>query len=346
MSLSLHATLCPSFPHFNLFANDSRLAGIRFNSAMTDNSELETELGLIQENTPVNPLWFDVKGRQLRITNVHFNDEYLDISINHRISVPTPVPVLFKAGADRALLARVEEDGRRLIFDGGPEFLVKAGESLHIRHSKLKVLEEAKDMFTPAEKEKIERVRNFGFSRYYLSYVYSQRYVDEFRELVGPDAEVRLKIEDIAGLKYVDREFIKNDNTTLVAARGDLYVELNYLRHILPALKLIISKDPKASVGSRILLSVFQPPLAKIKRALNYVEGHQPDEHKAAEILDYLMEPQLPSCADFLELAWLYDIGYHDMMLCDEICLRGDLLNLAIDAFESFRKSYVEKKIF
>lgn len=190
------------------------------------------------------------------------------------------------------------------------------------------------------EKQKIERVRKFGFTRYYLSYVYNQRYVDEFRELVGPDAELRLKIEDLDGLQYVDKEFVKDDKTTLVAARGDLYVELNQPHHILPALKLIIGKDPKASVGSRILLSTVQPSMAKIKRALNYVEEHQPDDRKAAEIIDYLMEPQPPSCADFLELAWLYDIGYRDMMLCDELCLRGDLLQSAVNSFEGFKQSY------
>lgn len=342
MSLSLHVTLCPSFPHFNAFSNDSRLTGIRLNSAMTDNTELEVELDKIRNHPPLLPLWFDVKGRQLRITEVHFNEGYLDITINHRISVPTPVPVLFKAGADGALLARVEEDGRRLIFSGGPEFMVKPGESLHIRHPEFKVLDETINMFTQIEKEKIDRVRKFGFTRYYLSYVYSQRYVDEFRELVGPDAEIRLKIEDLAGLRYVSREFVKDDKTTLVAARGDMYVELNKPQHILPALKFILAKDPKASVGSRILLSTVQPSMAKIKRALNYVEEYQPDDRKAAEIIAYLMEPQQPSCADFLELAWLYDIGYRDMMLCDELCLREDLLSVAIDAFEGFRQLYAK----
>lgn len=340
MNLSLHVTLWPSFPHFDFFANDDRLTGIRLNSAMIDNAELETELERIKVNKPRVPLWFDIKGRQIRITEVHFNPNYLDITINHCISVPTPATVLFKAGADEAQLAAVEDGGKRLIFSGGPEFMVKVGESIHIRHHELIVLDSAGDMFTDVEKQKIEQVRNFGFTKYYLSYVYSQRYVDEFRELVGSDAQVRLKIEDIAGLKYVAREFIKNDNTTLVAARGDLYVELNRPDHIMTALKLIRAKDPQASVGSRIFLSTVQPSMAKIKRALNYVEEHNPESRKAAEIIDYLMEPQPPSCADFLELAWLYDIGYRDMMLCDELCLRGDLLDVAINSFERFRQSY------
>lgn len=340
MKLLLHATLWPSFPHFDFFANDSRLSGIRLNSAMIDNAELDIELEKIRNNPPANPLWFDIKGRQLRITDVHFNHEYLDINVNHRISVPTPARVLFKAGADEAQLVAIEEDGKRLIFSGGPEFMVKAGESLHIRHPEFKVLDDTGDMFTEVEKQKIEQVRNFGFTRYYLSYVYSQRYVDEFRELVGPDAEIRLKIEDLAGLRYVSKEFVKDDKTTLVAARGDLYVELIRPHKIITALQMIIAKDPQASVGSRIFLSTVQPPLAKIKRALNYLQEYQPDDDKAGEIIDYLMEPQSPSCADFLELAWLYGIGYRDMMLCDELCLRGDLLQVAVSSFDDFRQTY------
>lgn len=74
------------------------------------------------------------------------------------------------------------------------------------------------------------------------------------------------------------------------------------------ALKLIVEKDSEACVGSRLLLSVITEPV--------------------------------PSCADFLELAWLYDIGYRKMMLCDEICLKEGLLATAINAFESFREAY------
>ncbi len=38
-----------------------------------------------------------------------------------------------------------------------------------------------------------------------------------------------------------------------MAARGDLYVEINTPHDILNATKLIIEKDPEAIVGSRML---------------------------------------------------------------------------------------------
>jgi hypothetical protein len=48
----------------------------------------------------------------------------------------------------------------------------------------------------------------------------------------------------------------------------------------------------------------------------------------------------VPSCSDFLELAWLYDIGYRDMMFCDDICLKKELLPVAINAIDCFRDAY------
>ena len=40
------------------------------------------------------------------------------------------------------------------------------------------------------------------------------------------------------------------------------------------------------------------------------------------------------------QLAWLYDIGYRNFMLCDELCLRGDLLGTAVNVFSAFSSSY------
>jgi hypothetical protein len=301
--LELLVTLWPSFPHYLRFSEDKRIAGIRLNSAMISNPELEKELEMLKTMEEKVPLYFDIKGRQLRITQVRLNPDYLDISINHPIQVDTPTVVLFKAGADDAILDHVE-DGNRLIFQGGPGMMVDAGESLHIRDESLMTWG---PQFTPEEIGKIEQVRKFGFKKYFLSYVQSQRDVDEFRELVGRDAEVWLKIEDKKGLNYVATEFRKDPNLILVAAQGDMYVEIERPHEILNALKLIIQKDPEACVGSRILLSVIHD--------------------------------SVPSCADFEQLGFLYEIGYRRMMLCDELCLKESLLSTAINAFCAFRNS-------
>ncbi len=303
--LTLMATLWPSFPHFSRFAQDDRLEAIRLNSAMITNAQLDQELDLALKPEITVPLYFDVKGRQLRVTEVHLNDNYLDLTLNHPIKVKTPTMVLFKAGEDRCLLKEVREDGRRLIFDGGPDFMVIAGESIHIRDSSLQVFG---SVFTDSEKAKIDKVYNAGFRKFFLSYVQAQRDIDEFMELVGSDVEIMLKIENKQGLAFVANGFKKKENHRLVAARGDMYVEIDRPHQIMAALKLIIAKDPQANVGSRMLLSIVHEPV--------------------------------PSCADFLELAWLYDIGYRSMMLCDELCLKEDLLATAVNAWHSFKEEY------
>lgn len=340
--LSLMVTLWPSFPHFNRFADDTRLSGIRLNSAMITNDELEAELSRLSTHKTTNPLYFDIKGRQLRIHEVHSNPDYLDITLNHPIDVKTPTGVLFKAGEDEAILDRIEENGCRLIFRGGPRYGVRAGESLHIRNPSLAV---SGPQFSNEEKQKIEQVKRAGFEHYFLSYVESQRDVDEFRELVGKQAEIMLKIETQNGLRYVLHKFRKKQNTRLVAARGDLYVEIGKPHEIATALKLIVEKDPEAVVGSRLFLSIIPHTIrsSDIQWLCSMVLSKNPD---AIPFAQHLMscaenpEPDVPSCADFLEVSWLYDIGYRTMMLCDELCLKEDFLGAAVSAFDGFRNDY------
>lgn len=309
--LKLMVTLWPSFPHFGRFACDERLIGIRMNSAMISNPELEAELLRLPSFAPKVPLYFDIKARQPRVVAVHRNHVSLHITVNHPISVALPTVVLFKAGADWAVLREITEEGRRLIFDGGPQYTVDPGESFHIRDASFNLDYTG---FTESELQKIEQVRTFGFDKYFLSYVECQRDVDMFLDLVGTDVEVYLKIETKRGLQYVAEEFQKRPNLRLVAARGDLYVEIDRPHDILSATKLIIEKDPEACVASRLLLSVIPEPV--------------------------------PSCADFSELAWLYDIGYRTMMLCDELCLKEELLATAMNVFESFRGVYTRAQPF
>ena len=151
-----------------------------------------------------------------------------------------------------------------------------------------------------------------GYKRFYLSYVEKQRDVDEFRELIGKDSEVILKIESKKGLEYVEKDFTTYNrscghdsfNVRLACARGDLYVEVDKPHHILAAQKLIIEKDSRAIVGSRMLLSLFNS--------------------------------NVPACSDLCELELLRDIGYKSFLLCDDLCKKGSALTRAVDAFQAF----------
>ena len=304
-NIELAVTLWPSFLHFEKFAVHKDVSGIRMNTAMVDLASLDAEFGIANKIPNSVPLWFDVKGRQLRVTDVFESQDHLELEINHPIDVETPTPVLFKAGSDHCLLKELGDKNtigcRRLVFEGGPAYRVKVGESLHIRDSSLRVMGPT---FLDFEIEKIKKAKAAGIKRYYLSYVESQYDVDKFQEMIGRDCEIILKIESKAGLEFVSN-FKKKDNISLMAARGDLYVEINKPHEIINALKLIIKADPEAMVGSRIFLSV--------------------------------VKDAIPECCDFLELAWLYEHGYRKFLLCDEICLKDELLTNAVRAFTVFK---------
>jgi hypothetical protein len=341
----LMVTLWPSMPHFPDFATDYRLSGIRLNSAQMSNAELDSELETIRKLNVSMPLFYDIKSRQLRIEKVNFNPLYLDITLNHAISVNTPTPVLFKGGEDGALLVRLEEGGKRLIFDGGPMYMVEKGHSVTIRDKSLVVHD---PIFIPEEIEKIEKVRSAGFKNYYLSFVEKQSDIDQFEELVGKDSLIYLKIESMKGLAFVANEFKKKENHILVAARGDLYVEIDRPHEIMAAMKLIIEKDPEAQVGSRMLLSLFKKVVNSPQNTVEERRFPRLSLRRVPAVAPILpREPErkyeinpVPSVDNFLELAWMYDIGYRKALLCDEICLYGDLLGLAVNIFDNFRAVY------
>jgi len=304
--LQLFITLSPSMPHFLRFVRDHRIAGIRINSAMMYASEIEGEMKTVQSvGDGAVPLYFDVKARQLRIIGKHPSSDHLEIKINHPIEVDLPTPVIFKAGEDSALLVDVIE-GTHLVFRGGPYYNVKEGESIHIRHPSLKMFD---GTFPDYELDKIARVKPF-FKRWCMSYVEGQDDVDTFREIIGPEPELGLKIENKRGLKFA-ADWKPCPNTFLVVAQGDLYVECDKPHEMLGAVRMIAEKDKAAWVGSRMLLSC--------------------------------VEQEVPSAADFAQLAWLYDIGYRKMLLCDDLCIDGDRLSRALDVFEAFRSYYATK---
>lgn len=312
--LKLFVTLWPSFKHFDLFCKDDRLTGIRLNSAMVKGPELEKELQTAQRSNSKVPLYFDIKGRQLRVTHVDPSKDKMELILNHPIYVKTPCPVLFKAGEDDALLIDIKDNGYRLIFEpmrNHPAYAIREGESLHIREPSLKVMGPT---FLDSEKEKITMAKYYGFKRFFLSYVQTKNDVDEFRELVGKDAEIYLKIEDLKGLRFVETAFKKEDGVKLCAAMGDLYVEVERPHHILEAVRTIIKHDPEAMAASRMMLTVM----------------HQPTT----------------DACDFMQLAWMYDQGFRSLMLCDGLCLKGPLLDQAVGAMNAFKNSHtLDKRI-
>jgi hypothetical protein len=304
--VNFHVTLWPAFGHFPRFARDPRLQGIRLNSAMMKASEIDDNFVRRAGNAKV-PMWFDIKGMQLRIREVILKDDHYEFILNRPIQTKLPCPVWFKAGEDAGLCTEIKNGTHFVLAPGaqhGPQHEITVGESIHIKQPH----EVGGPVFLDYEKEKIERIKSLGFSRWCLSYVYEQRHIDEFRELIGKKPHVYLKIENMEGLSYVAADYKPMENTNLFTARGDLWVEVSKPHDILKASRMIIEKDPDALVGSRMLLSLCKEPTV--------------------------------SCADLFELAGLYDMGYRTFLLCDELCLKEDWLATAVAVFDAFRKDY------
>lgn len=311
--IEIMATLWPDMPHYKYFMRHPLISGVRLNTAMADETLLAKEMEQAVAESCGTPLYFDVKGRQLRITKVYNVDGNLELDINHPIEVETPTTVLFKAGADRALLKEVK-NGDHLVFEGGPQYALRPGESLNIRSPSLKVLG---DLFTSQQLRFLDIAMESGIRRYMLSYATSGEEIEELRKIVGP-REVIAKIESPAGLKWAETYKLP-DNVHYLTARGDLFVEVERPHHILSATRKLIEKDSKAIVGSRILLSLSP--------------HKDPNTGK-------VVEETVPSCSDINEIAWLLECGYKRFMFCDGLCLNKNALDRAINVLDAIAKDY------
>lgn len=311
-NIEIMTTLWPDMPHYEFFASHPLVAGIRLNTAMADSKKLAKEMDEAVVKSHGTRLYFDVKGRQLRITKVYRDNGHLELDINHPISVPTPTEVLFKAGVDFALLKEVV-DGNHLVFEDGPNFKLATGESLNIRNKELKVLG---DLFTTQQLEFLNIAMNAGIRRYMLSYTTSASEIDHLKKIVG-DREIIAKIESPNGLDFAESYELPK-NVHFLTARGDLFVEVDKPHHILSASKMLVQRDPQAILGSRILLSL--------------------SPHRDAT--GKLVEESVPSCSDINEVAWLLLIGYKRFMFCDGLCLDKNALENAIYCLDAIAKDY------
>ncbi len=304
--LELLVTLWPEFPHYKRFASDERIAGVRMNSVLFNSDRYrhmssEDLLSKAVNDADGTRLYLDIKGRQLRVREVVPNDDHLEVIINHDIEVDLPAVTLFKGGNDPARLAKIV-DKRKLIFDAGPEWKVKPGESLAIRDPSLKV----HGTIPGYEQETIKKALGAGIKDFMLSFVEQESDIEEFRKYVGKEGEVVAKIESLGGLRYARNEYQPSPNTALMTARGDLFVMVNQPHEIVNAARDIVNKDPNAIAASRILLSVTNE--------------------------------KVPSCSDFSDMEFLLNAGYKRLMLCDGLCMEEEPLDRAVNIVEAFAR--------
>lgn len=239
------------------------------------------------------PLWVDLKGRQLRVVGAAI-PPYTEIQVSHRIQVDTPVDAFFSDGREHARIAAV--DGDRLILADGPRRLIGPGESVNIVHPSLQI----EGYLTDTDQSYLEAMKETGLNRVMLSYVESEEDITAVRAIL-PDAEMILKIETRHGLEFVRQHGPKFGQ--LIAARGDLYVEVLEPHRIINALREVIAGDPNAGVASRIFDSLGRHPV--------------------------------PDSADISDAAFLLSLGYRTFLFGDIVSLRRDSLIEALNLLEA-----------
>ena len=313
-------TVPPYAPFIEEVAAHPICAGLRLNTVMPLR---EPRIDVLRRISGYGaPLWVDLKGRQLRVVGGAV-PPYGAVPISHRIEAPLPADAWFSDGRERAKIVGIvgpgEGDGAdpdrplpagagcALILEDGPRRFIGPGESVNVTHPRLKIhggltagdrlwLEAMGQL--PAEGRKIM-----------LSFVEHASDAEEVRGLL-PGAEVIEKIESVRGLEHARRQGASGayqavraasdgvsgnsgaPGSRLMAARGDLYVEVGQPHRILTAMRWIIAADPRAVLASRVLGSLARSPT--------------------------------PDCADISDVALAHALGYRTVMLGDEVCLRRD----------------------
>lgn len=239
------------------------------------------------------PVWVDLKGRQLRVVEAGV-PPFTAVRVSHPVTVRTPCDAFFSDGREHACVVAV--DGDRLILADSPRRVVGPGESINIIAPDLRI----EGTLTDGDRAWLEAMGEVGAGDVMLSFVEGDADVDEVTALL-PGARVVQKIESLAGLAHVAAGGAGQGR--LMAARGDLYVEVLQPHHVLGALRRIIDADPDAIVASRILSS--------------------------------LAYEAVPDCADLTDIAWLHSVGYRTFMLGDHVCLKRDSVVATLNVLQA-----------
>jgi hypothetical protein len=288
--LGVIVTVPPHAPFVGEVAAHPLVTGLRLNTVMPVKGPLEETLGRLAAHG--KPLFVDLKGRQLRVAEPAV-PPFTAVRLSHRVRLRTPARALFGNGREAARV--LEVDGDRLILEDGPRRVLGPGESVNIPDASLEV----EGVLTARDQEYVRACRALGLHDYMLSFVESQEDVDAVRAL-DPAARLVAKVESPRGVAFA-RE--RPRGVRLMAARGDLFLELPRPHHVLRAVKDVLAADPNAIVASRI-----------------------------CDSLAWALEP---TCQDISDAALLLALGCRTLLLGDEVCLRRDSVISALNLLEA-----------
>ncbi|MFH1173586.1 MAG: pyruvate kinase [archaeon] len=240
------------------------LDGARYNVGMRETHSTEEIVQHLKEIAEQHKkkLWMDLKGRQLRITK-WADPTYGDIELSHEIAVDLPATIVFR-GSDQSRIVSIAEN--RIVVDPDPKYALGAGQAVNILGKNFSI---KGSYLTEHDKHFILAAKKEGIHDYMLSFVERNEDIAEVLAL-DPEARCVLKIESLPGLAYVREKYTFADGQ-LMAARDDLLVHIGENKSaMLPALDLIIRKDPEAIAASQLFTSLLEgrlsmPDVADVK---------------------------------------------------------------------------------
>ncbi|HOX61108.1 MAG TPA: pyruvate kinase [Candidatus Magasanikbacteria bacterium] len=331
------STIHPLSPFLADVVGHPVISGVRLNTVMPMRRPLEEGLLRLKKAVGEKDIWIDLKCRQIRTSHGFFFDAperprkivvgdttfsldpscprthgviktppWAELTITHKIKLDLskgPVKCYMQDGYDSAYIADII-DGNRLIMLDGPKRVVGGGESINILDPSLEI----EGYLTETDREFIEAAKKVGIHTYMLSYVEQDSDISDLFDL-DPDAKVLAKIESRKGITWATESFPKkfatNPQVSLMAARGDLYVEIGIDRpdNIIKATRKIIKADPQAILASRILTS--------------------------------LRQSSRPTCSDITDIECSRLMGYKTLMIGDDICFDKGPLMLALDILKA-----------
>jgi pyruvate kinase len=300
MSIKAIVTIPPYAPFIREVAHHPIVGGLRLNTVMPVKGALDELLKRLNDiaTDAGDELWIDLKCRQLRVVD-YWEPPYTEIRVSHKLSVNTPVKAYFDDGREVATVAEV--DGDRLIMLDGPKRIIGPGESLNILDPSLKI----EGYLTDKDKKYIDAGFCAGIKNYMLSFVESADDISAMNSYAD-GLNLVAKIESQKGMKYVDEGY--NGLPRLMAARGDLFVELRKPHEIINSVETIVRKDPGAIAASRIFGS--------------------------------LSSSLSPSCADIGDVDNLLRMGYKAFMFGDDICMKRDSVISGLNLLEAISEKY------
>lgn len=300
--ISAIVTMPPYAPYIDEVLRHPAVSGIRLNTVMPVKDNLEELLESLDYKARRHgkKFWIDLKCRQLRVKSYGV-PPFTEIELTHKINVETPVTAYFSNGTEAATV--LQADGNKLIMQEGPRRVVGPGEAVNIMHPSLKI----EGYFTETDRKYMEAAKNIGLHRYMLSFVEREEDIEEMYRF-DREAEIIAKIESQKGLDYIKNRQERTMRTRLMAARGDLFVELKFPHQIIEALESIYRADINAIVASRLFSS--------LSRGLE------------------------PSCEDIGDADNLLRMGYKTFMFGDDICMERDSIISGLNLFNAMAERY------